>query len=320
MTATIEADAETELELVEGLRVLGRITALCSELSLDVDPQAAVVLRDEHRSAPHRRRESRRRVPARDDRRSSPLPRPRQPGHDRVPRLPSARGHRASTPRRMAAYVSDRDLTSRADGTFAFVLAAKEPTAEELRRRHVGRDSRRRVGDRSCASTSGIAPTEIAADITIEPLDPPRLPPLPTDAVHRRAAHEHGVDDREAHDVAPHDQARAARDAERARDRGGRAARRGRHHARQPLHDRHVPARARRGARRSRSNRRTPATGASRSRTSGTSASIPRRRRSSITNAAAVPGCRRPGADRRRRRRIRASTTGSTPAVGIAAS
>jgi len=39
MTATIEADAETELELIEGLRVLGRITALCSELSLDVDAQ-----------------------------------------------------------------------------------------------------------------------------------------------------------------------------------------------------------------------------------------------------------------------------------------
>src|SRR5579864_23482 len=40
MTAMIEAEAETELELVEGLRVLSRITALCSELSLDVDPQA----------------------------------------------------------------------------------------------------------------------------------------------------------------------------------------------------------------------------------------------------------------------------------------
>ena len=40
MTATIESDAETELELVEGLRVLARVTALCAELSLDVDAQA----------------------------------------------------------------------------------------------------------------------------------------------------------------------------------------------------------------------------------------------------------------------------------------
>ena len=40
MTGVIEADAETELELLEGLRVLGRVTALCSELSLDVDAQA----------------------------------------------------------------------------------------------------------------------------------------------------------------------------------------------------------------------------------------------------------------------------------------
>ncbi len=40
LTETIEEDAETELELLEGLRVLGRVTALCSELSLDVDAQS----------------------------------------------------------------------------------------------------------------------------------------------------------------------------------------------------------------------------------------------------------------------------------------
>ena len=40
LTETIETDAETEMELLEGLRVLGRITALCSELSLDVDTDA----------------------------------------------------------------------------------------------------------------------------------------------------------------------------------------------------------------------------------------------------------------------------------------
>ncbi len=39
LTASVEAEAETELELLEGLRVLGRATALCSELSLDVDAE-----------------------------------------------------------------------------------------------------------------------------------------------------------------------------------------------------------------------------------------------------------------------------------------
>lgn len=40
MTAMVQAEAETELELVEGLLVLGRVTALCVELSLDVDVEA----------------------------------------------------------------------------------------------------------------------------------------------------------------------------------------------------------------------------------------------------------------------------------------
>ncbi len=40
MAAMVRAEAETELELVEGFRVLGRMTALCAELSLDTDPEA----------------------------------------------------------------------------------------------------------------------------------------------------------------------------------------------------------------------------------------------------------------------------------------
>ena len=39
MTTMVETTAETERELLEGLRVLGRATALCSELSLDIDPE-----------------------------------------------------------------------------------------------------------------------------------------------------------------------------------------------------------------------------------------------------------------------------------------
>ena len=40
MADMVRSEAETELELVEGFRVLGRVTALCAELSLDVDPEA----------------------------------------------------------------------------------------------------------------------------------------------------------------------------------------------------------------------------------------------------------------------------------------
>ena len=40
MAEMVRTEAETELELVEGFRVLARVTALCSELSLDVDADA----------------------------------------------------------------------------------------------------------------------------------------------------------------------------------------------------------------------------------------------------------------------------------------
>src|SRR5689334_20227721 len=39
LTASVTADAETEQELLDGLRVLSRVTALCSELSVEADPE-----------------------------------------------------------------------------------------------------------------------------------------------------------------------------------------------------------------------------------------------------------------------------------------
>jgi hypothetical protein len=39
MTAMVRDDAETPEEELEGLRVLARVTALCAELSVDVDPE-----------------------------------------------------------------------------------------------------------------------------------------------------------------------------------------------------------------------------------------------------------------------------------------
>ena len=39
VTAVITADAETERELLEGLRVVARITSLCAQLSVEADPE-----------------------------------------------------------------------------------------------------------------------------------------------------------------------------------------------------------------------------------------------------------------------------------------
>ena len=38
VTDIISADAETEAELVEGLRVIARVSALCAQLSVEADP------------------------------------------------------------------------------------------------------------------------------------------------------------------------------------------------------------------------------------------------------------------------------------------
>jgi hypothetical protein len=86
------------------------------------------------------------------------------------------------TPRRMGAYLSDRDLQVADDGTFAFVLAAEEPTVAELDGHQwlaVPTDSsaivvREYIADRA---------VETAAELTIEPLDEPPLPAPPTDTV-----------------------------------------------------------------------------------------------------------------------------------------
>ena len=181
MTAAIEADAETELELLEGLRVLGRVTALCSELSLDVDAPAPWFfdMSTEARLIGGVNPDGEYFLAMID-------------GHYRY-RVRGRRGTTAYlgfqvlagvglTPRRMGAYVSDRDLTLSAGGEFSFVLAADEPTAQELAGDTwvaIPADSsaivvREYIGDRS---------VEVAAELAIEPLDPPALPAAPNDAV-----------------------------------------------------------------------------------------------------------------------------------------
>jgi hypothetical protein len=181
MTAVVEADAETELELVEGLRVLARATALCAELSLDVDAQAPwfFAMSTDARLIGGVNPDGE-------------YPLAMIDGRHRY-RVRGQRGTTAYlgfqilagaglTPRRMAAYVSDRDLKLNESGEFSFVLAVTEPSAAELAGDTwvvVPEDAsaivvREYIGDRA---------TETAAVIGIDPIDTPALPPVPTDTM-----------------------------------------------------------------------------------------------------------------------------------------
>ena len=181
MSAMVQADAETELELLEGLRVLGRATALCSELSLDVDGESPwfFSMNTEARL----------------------IGGPNPDGEYHLAMIDGAHRYRVSgrrgtvcylgfqvlagtglTPRRMAAYVSDTDLDVADDGSYAFVLAATEPTADELAGAPwvpIPADAsaivvRQYVADRA---------TETLAELDITPLDPVGVPAAPTDDV-----------------------------------------------------------------------------------------------------------------------------------------
>lgn len=180
MTAMVVEDAETELELLEGLRVLGRVTALCSELSLDVDVESPWFF------------------PMYSEARLIGGPNP--DGEYQLAMISGAHRYRVRgvrgtsaylglqvlagvglTPRRMAAYVSDTDLPLGADGAFELVLAASKPSDAELRDGlwvEVPEDAsaivvREYIADRA---------TEELCQLTIEPLDPVGAPPLPDDA------------------------------------------------------------------------------------------------------------------------------------------
>ena len=179
MAAMVRAESETELELVEGFRVLGRVIALCSELSLDVDPEAPWFF------------------PMTTEARMVGGPNP--DGEYHLAMIDGAHRYRVSgtrgtvtylglqvlagrglTPRRMGAYVSDRDLVLDGDGRFALVLSASEPTTAELDGATwvpVPDDAsavvvRQYVADRT---------VEVPAGLAIACIDPVGAPPLPTD-------------------------------------------------------------------------------------------------------------------------------------------
>jgi hypothetical protein len=131
MTKMVQEDAENETELLEGLRVLARATALCSELSVDVDYECPYFFSMNTRM------------------RYVGGPNPDGEYHLGMidgGRRYRIRGHRGTVcylgfqvlagrglaPRRMAGYVSDRDLRLDSAGSFEIVLAQTQPPAEEL--------------------------------------------------------------------------------------------------------------------------------------------------------------------------------------------
>jgi hypothetical protein len=179
MTDMIRSEAETELELIEGLRVLGRITALSSELSLDVDPESPwfFSMNTETRLVGGPNPDGEYHLAMIDGRHRYRVSGDRNTVTYLGFQVLAGRG---LTPRRMAAYVSDHDLALDARGSFAFVLATEEPSVGDLDGAHwvpIPEDAsgivvRQYVADRE---------RETLARLAIEPLDRPGRPEPPTD-------------------------------------------------------------------------------------------------------------------------------------------
>lgn len=173
ITEIVRADARDELELLDGLRVVSRVTALCSELSVEADPELPWFF---DMCSPTRLVGG----PNPDGRYLLAMIR-----GDRTYRITGTRGSTAylgfqvlagtgMTPRRMAGYLSDADLDL-SDGAFTVVVSAKRPAdlggAQWLQ---IPADAasivvREYIGD---------AVTETPATLQIETLDagPPRPP------------------------------------------------------------------------------------------------------------------------------------------------
>ncbi|AQT81108.1 hypothetical protein B1R94_20375 [Mycolicibacterium litorale] len=131
LTEQISQDARDERELLEGLRVLNRVSALCTELSVDTDPDHPHFV---DMSTPFRFV-------------GGPNPHGAYPlamiSADRAYRVTGNRGTSTylglqvlagtgMNPRRMSNYLSDRDLVLDANGRFDLVFATARPTDADL--------------------------------------------------------------------------------------------------------------------------------------------------------------------------------------------
>jgi Protein of unknown function (DUF1214) len=130
ITRIVAEDAENERELLEGLGVISRVTALCSEMTVEADPDLPWFF---DMCSPTRLIGG----PNPDGRYLLAMIR-----GDRAYRVTGTRGTTAylglqvlagtgMTPRRQAVYVSDTDLKLQA-GEFALVFSPAQPSAAEL--------------------------------------------------------------------------------------------------------------------------------------------------------------------------------------------
>jgi hypothetical protein len=177
LTTAVVAEAETELELLEGLRVLARTTALCSELSLDIDPEQPwfFSMNSEARY----------------------IGGPNPDGDYHLAMIDGRHGYRVSglrgtvaylgfqvlagtgmVPRRHAAYVSDTELSLDADGRFSFVLSATKPDDATDVWVEIPEDSSAIIVRQYVGSSA-----EVPATLEIFPLKTPGPVALPTDEV-----------------------------------------------------------------------------------------------------------------------------------------
>jgi hypothetical protein len=170
MTAVITEDAESEREMLEGLRVIARISALCAQLSVEADADHPSFF---DMCTPTRM-----------------VGGPNPDGNyylamirgDRSYRITCRRGTSAYlglqilagtglTPRRMAGYVSDRDLILVA-GQFELILAAQKPA-------HLGGAHWVQIPE----DASSVVVREYVGDLASEQLAELHIAPLDADPV-----------------------------------------------------------------------------------------------------------------------------------------
>lgn len=176
VTGIVTADAETDRELLEGLRVIARVSSLCSQMAVEADLSQPVFF---DMCSPNRM-----------------IGGPNPDGNyylamirgDRRYRITGTRGTSAYlgvqilagtglTPRRMSGYLSDTDLDS---DEFAIILSAEQPAdSDGAQWLQIPQDAssvvvREYIGDRD---------TEELATLRIEALDPDPLTPLTDDAL-----------------------------------------------------------------------------------------------------------------------------------------
>ncbi|MGW4095560.1 DUF1214 domain-containing protein [Mycobacterium sp. NPDC004974] len=173
ITEIVKADARDERELLDGLRVVSRVTALCSELSVEADPELPWFF---DMCSPTRMVGG----PNPDGRYLLAMIR-----GDRTYQITGTRGSSAylgfqvlagtgMTPRRMAAYLSDTELKLD-DDTFTVIVSAERPAGlDGAQWLQIPADAasvvvREYIGD---------AATESPATLHIETLDagPPQVP------------------------------------------------------------------------------------------------------------------------------------------------